>query len=231
MIQSIRSQLDTAMDRDPAARNRLEVLLCYPGVHAILLHRVAHGLWEHGWMITARLLSHLIRFLTGIEIHPGARIGQRVFIDHGAGVVIGETADVGDDVLLYQGVVLGGTSSDPVKRHPTVGDHVTIGAGSILLGPIQVGNDVTIGAGSVVTESLPPGKNVAGIPARILGTDSAEPTGLAEGTLDRLQRLVGESYSRILLRRLLSEQHVPGAIEEQSDLRFDTESFHRGGGI
>jgi serine O-acetyltransferase len=231
MISTIRRQIEAAKARDPAARNGLEVLLCYPGLHAVVLHRIAHELWDRGWVVLARFLSHLNRFLTGIEIHPGATLGERVFIDHGSGVVIGETADVGDDVLIYQGVVLGGTSSQPVKRHPTVGDRVTIGAGSILLGPIEIGEDATIGAGSVVTESIPSNVNVAGIPARILGMDEGNNSGLAPGDLDRLQQLVGESYSRILLRRMLSEQHIQDVIEEHGSVSFQADQFQKGGGI
>lgn len=231
MIATLRRQIQTAKARDPAARNTLEILLCYPGLHAVVLHRLAHGLWERGWIVLARFLSHLNRFLTGIEIHPGAEIGKRVFVDHGSGVVIGETAEVGDDVLIYQGVVLGGTSSEPVKRHPTVGDRVTIGAGSILLGPIEIGSDATIGAGSVVTESVPPDVNIAGIPARILGIDETNAGGLARGDLDRMQQLIGESYSRILLRRMLCDGEIQEVIREHSRISLQSDQFQEGGGI
>ncbi len=231
MINGIRRQIRAALENDPAARSELEVFLCYPGVHAVLMHRLAHSLWTGGWKLPARFLSHLTRFITGIEIHPGATLGEGVFIDHGSGVVIGETAEVGDDVVMYQGVVLGGTSMEPVKRHPTIGDHVTLGAGAILLGPIEVGDRAQVGAGSVVTESVPPGVRVAGIPARILGIGSSGGEGLVRGELDRMQQLVGESYSRILLRRMLSDDHILDAIQEQSSVSLDTEQFREGAGI
>lgn len=142
--------------------------MCYPGLHALWLHRVAHWLWKHKLRLSARLISHFGRFLTGIEIHPGACIGRRFFVDHGMGVVIGETAEIGDDVLMYQGVVLGGTSLEKKKRHPTIEDNVTIGAAAILLGPILVGENAMIGANSVVVKSVPPGATVVGVPGRVV---------------------------------------------------------------
>ncbi|MFW5924341.1 MAG: serine O-acetyltransferase [archaeon] len=165
MIGRIKEDIRTVLDRDPAARGTLEVLLTYPGLHAIWFHRVSHFLWTNGLKLAARLLSHIARFLTGIEIHPGATIGRRFFIDHGGGVVIGETAEIGDDVLMFQGCTLGGTSNEPVKRHPTVEDHVVIGAGAILLGPITIGEHSKIGGGSVVLEDYPPHSTVVGVPA------------------------------------------------------------------
>jgi serine O-acetyltransferase len=153
------------LERDPAARSAAEVVLCYPGLHALWLHRLAHRLHGRGWYLAARLVSHLGRGLTGVEIHPGARVGRRVVIDHGMGVVIGETAEVGDDVLLYQGVTLGGTSMERSKRHPTVGSRVVIGAGAKVLGPITVGDDARVGAGSVVTRPVEAGATVVGVPA------------------------------------------------------------------
>ena len=160
--------MQTVFARDPAARSRLEVLFCYPGLHALWLHRVAHFLWQRKLRFLARCLSHSNRFLTGIEIHPGARIGRRFFIDHGAGVVIGETAEIRDDVLIYQGVVLGGTTLEKKKRHPTVGNNVVIGSGAIALGAITIGDDARIGSGSVVVKSVPPGTTVVGIPGRVV---------------------------------------------------------------
>lgn len=157
----------TVFQKDPAARSRFEVLTCYPGLHAIWLHRVAHGLWKRNHLTLARFISHLGRFLTGIEIHPGAQIGRRFFIDHGAGVVIGETAIVGDDVLMYQGSVLGGTSSERVKRHPTIGNNVVIGAHAIILGDIVIGDESKVGSGSVVVQSVPSGATVVGVPGRV----------------------------------------------------------------
>jgi len=160
--------LQTVRAKDPAARGTLEILLCYPGLHALWWHRLAHPLW--GWRIPVlpRLLSHLGRFFTGIEIHPGARIGRRVFIDHGMGVVIGETAEVGDDCLIYQGVTLGGTSLSRGKRHPTLEEHVVIGSGAKVLGNIVVGHHSRVGSGSVVVKSAPPRSTIVGIPGRVL---------------------------------------------------------------
>src|SRR6185437_14926253 len=168
MSGHIREQFDTVFRRDPAARSVLEILLCYPGFHAVLLHRVAHRMYGAGWYTPARMVSQLSRTLTGIEIHPGATIGRRFFIDHGMGVVIGETAEIGDDVLLYQGVTLGGTGNEQGKRHPTIGDNVVIGTGAKVLGSIRIGNHVKIGAGSVVVHPVPDYSTVVGIPGRIV---------------------------------------------------------------
>jgi len=165
----LREDIETVLAKDPAARNTAEILLCYPGLHALWFHRVAAWLWRHRLRLLARLLCHISRFFTGIEIHPGARIGRRFFIDHGMGVVIGETAEIGDDVLVYQGAVLGGTSLQKTKRHPTVEDNVVIGAGAMLLGPITVGKGARIGAGSVVVKPVPAGATIVGVPGRIVG--------------------------------------------------------------
>jgi serine O-acetyltransferase len=164
----LRDDVRVAFRRDPAARSLAEILLAYPGVHAILLHRIAHGLWRRRLHLAGRFVSHWSRFLTGVEIHPGARIGQRVFIDHGMGVVIGETAEIGDDVLLYHGVTLGGTSLDKVKRHPTIEHDVVIGAGAKVLGPVTIGHHTRIGAGSVVVTDAPPHSTLVGVPARVV---------------------------------------------------------------
>ena len=168
MFRVIKEHIDTVFKEDPAARSTLEVLLCYPGLHAILLHRLAHRLWAWGIPLLPRLLSHLGRFLTGIEIHPGAAIGRRFFIDHGMGVVIGETTIIGDDVLLYQGVTLGGTGGQKGKRHPTLGNHVVVGTGAKVLGNITVGEWSKIGAGSVVVRSVPDHSTVVGVPGRVV---------------------------------------------------------------
>lgn len=165
-FKTLRSDIDSMMARDPAAKSRLEVILCYPGFHAVLIYRLAHGAWSHGFHLLGRWLSHLGRFLTGIEIHPGAEIGQRLFIDHGMAVVIGETAVIGDDVTLYQGVTLGGTSLKGGKRHPTLLDNVIVGAGAQVLGPITVGIGARIGANAVVLKDVPPNATMVGIPAR-----------------------------------------------------------------
>ena len=161
----------------------LEVLTCYPGLHAIWIHRVAHLLWRARLRLLARFISHLGRFLTGIEIHPGAKIGRRVFIDHGAGVVIGETSEIGDDVVLYQGVVLGGTSMEKKKRHPTIGHNVVVGAGAILLGAVDIADGAKVGAGSVVVHSVPVGTTVVGIPARPVETRTKLDLDLDHGKL------------------------------------------------
>lgn len=168
MFQQISEDVRSVFARDPAARSSLEVVLTYPGVHAVIVHRLAHGLWIRRWKLSARLLSMLSRAITGIEIHPGARIGRRFFIDHGMGVVIGETAEVGDDVTLYHGVTLGGTSWNKGKRHPTVADGVVVGAGAKILGPILVGEGARVGSNAVVTREVPPGATVVGIPGRIV---------------------------------------------------------------
>ncbi|CAD5375542.1 Serine acetyltransferase [Pseudomonas sp. OF001] len=168
MFERMREDIQSVFHRDPAARNTLEVLVCYPGLHAIWLHRVAHWLWSADWKLLARFVSHLSRWLTGIEIHPGARIGRRFFIDHGMGIVIGETAEIGDDVTLYHGVTLGGTSWNKGKRHPTLEDGVIVGAGAKILGPFTVGAGAKIGSNAVVTRAVPAGATAVGIPGRII---------------------------------------------------------------
>ena len=168
MFKTIREDIQGVFSRDPAARNIVEVLLCYPGLHAIWLHRIAHFFWHTGSRTFGRFISHSNRFLTGIEIHPGAKIGRRFFIDHGMGVVIGETTEIGDDVLLYQGVVLGGTSLKKKKRHPTLGNKVVVGTGAKILGPITLGDGAMVGAGSVVVKDVPADATVVGIPGRIV---------------------------------------------------------------
>lgn len=168
VLDRLREDVQTVFAKDPAARSMLEVLTCYPGLHAIWLYRVAHALWVHKFRFLARRLSHVTRRLTGIEIHPGATIGRRVFIDHGMGVVIGETAEVGDDVLIYKGVVLGGVSLEKTKRHPTIGNGVVLGTDAIVLGPIEVGNNAQIGSGSVVVKPVPAYATVVGVPGRVV---------------------------------------------------------------
>lgn len=166
LFSLLAEDLDCVFQRDPAARSRLEVLLTYPGVHAVGLQRIAHRLWCGNWRFSARVLSFLVRMLTQIDIHPGAVLGRRFFIDHGCGVVIGETAEIGDDVTMYHGVTLGGTSWNGGKRHPTLKSGVVVGAGAKILGPIEIGNNVRVGANSVVIESVPDGMTVVGIPGR-----------------------------------------------------------------
>jgi serine O-acetyltransferase len=168
MFQTLRRDIGSVLERDPAARNALEILFCYPGLHAVWGYRVSHWLWTHGFKLMARWVSHLARALTGIEIHPGAVIGPGFFIDHGMGVVIGETAEVGADVTLYHGVTLGGTSLAKGKRHPTLHDRVVVGAGAKILGAISIGEDSRIGANAVVVKSVPPNSVVVGVPGQIV---------------------------------------------------------------
>jgi len=168
MFRTIKEQIHTIFREDPAAKSIIEILLCYPGFHAIISHRLAHWLHRRKVPLLPRLISQTNRFFTGIEIHPGARIGRRFFIDHGMGVVIGETAEIGDDVLLYQGVTLGGTGNETGKRHPTLGNHVVVGSGAKVLGNIEIGDHVKIGAGSVVVKPVPDHSTVVGLPGRIV---------------------------------------------------------------
>ena len=224
MFDTIRRDVRAAMERDPAARSRLEVLLCYPGVHALCVHRVAHRLWRRGWVVTARLLSHVGRFATGIEIHPGALIGPGVFIDHGMGVVIGETAEVGENVTLYQGVTLGDTSHKREKRHPTLERNVVVGTGAAVIGAITLGEGTRVGAGSVVVRHVPPNSVVVGVPGKVIfrdgkrvvesvdleHTDLPDPLGRAiEQLLDRIHVLEGEVA---VLRRAVGDA-VPASRE------------------
>ena len=169
LLTLIREDLRCVFGRDPAARNVFEVLVTYPGLHALMAHRVAHRLWHGGWRFAARFLAFLARAVTNVDIHPGARIGRRFFIDHGAGVVIGETAEIGDDVTLYHGVTLGGTTWNAGKRHPTLEDGVVVGAGAKILGAIRIGAGARVGANSVVVREVPAGRTVVGIPGRIVG--------------------------------------------------------------
>lgn len=172
MFERMKEDIASVFHRDPAARNTFEVVTCYPGLHAVWLHRVAHALWRRNAFWLARAVSNFSRWLTGIEIHPGARIGRRFFIDHGMGVVIGETAEIGDDVTLYQGVTLGGTSWNKGKRHPTLEDGVVVGAGAKVLGPFSVGKGAKIGSNAVVTKAVPAGATAVGIPGRIITRDA-----------------------------------------------------------
>ena len=174
-LTSVREDVCAALEKDPAARSVLSVLT-YPGLHAVWLHRVEHALWERGFRVLARILSQFTRFLTGVEIHPGASLGRRVFIDHGMGTVLGETAEVGDDVHMFHGVTLGGDDDRPVKRHPTVEDGATLGANSTLVGDITIGTGATVGAGAVVARDVPPGVTVVGNPASVVQEEQSEET-------------------------------------------------------
>ncbi len=174
MFERLKEDIRMIKERDPAAKNYVEIFFCYPGLHAIWLHRIAHFFYQKGCYTTARLISHFDRWFTGIEIHPGAKIGRRLFIDHGMGVVIGETSEIGDDCLIYKGVVLGGTTLEKKKRHPTLGNRVIIGSNSTVLGAITIGDGSRIGSGSVVVKSVPAGKTVVGVPGRIVESITPE---------------------------------------------------------
>lgn len=220
MLASLRRDVRTVLERDPAARSALEVLLCYPGVHALAFHRVAHRLWRAGWTTLARWLSHVSRFVTGIEIHPAARIGPGLFIDHGMGVVIGETAEIGENVTLLQGVTLGGTSVRREKRHPTLGDNVVVGAGAKIIGAFTIGDNSRIGAGSVVVREVPPNAVVVGVPGRVTYRDGQRVGGIdlnqadlpdpvaraLEQLLDRISVLEADVET---LRKALDEERRP----------------------
>lgn len=212
-------------DRDPAARNWLEVLFCYPGLQALLFHRIAHALYRLKIPFIPRLISHLARFLTGIEIHPGAAIGQGVFIDHGMGVVIGETAIVGDYALIYQGVTLGGTGKESGKRHPTLGENVVVGAGAKVLGNIEIGNNVRIGAGSVVLRDVPSDCTVVGVPGRVVYRAGERVDPLDHGRLPDSEAQV----IRALLDRIeaLEQQMELLRQEQEPEIRVLSEAEHR----
>lgn len=172
MFKTLREDIKAVFERDPAVKSLLEVILCYPGLHAVIIYRIAHWFYQRKLFLIARLLSHIGRFLTGIEIHPGAKIGKGIFIDHGMGVVIGETAEIGDNVTIYQGATLGGTGKEKGKRHPTIGNNVVISSGAKVLGPFKVGDNSKIGAGAVVLKEVPPNCTVVGVPGRIVIKDN-----------------------------------------------------------
>jgi serine O-acetyltransferase len=237
MFKTLREDIQTVFTKDPAARSTPEVLFCYPGLHALWFHRLAHLLWRYKLRFLARLLSHLNRFLTGIEIHPGARIGKRFFIDHGAGVVIGETAEIGDDVLLYQGAVLGGTTLKKGKRHPTVGDNVVMGTGAVALGAITIGDRARIGAGSVVVKSVLPGATVVGIPGRITDDHRKPFMDLEHGNLPdpvaEAVRFVLREQDKLdeRLRILESDRGIASPTDELLEKIMVEAVFSQGGGI
>ena len=217
MFKILKEDIQTVFAKDPAAKSVLEVLFCYPGIHAIWLHRIAHFFWKHKLLFIGRFISHISRWLTGIEIHPGAKIGRRFFIDHGMGVVLGETAEIGDDVLMYKGVVLGGTSLEKKKRHPTLGNNVVVGTDAVVLGAINIGDGATIGAGSVVIREVPPGATVVGVPGRIgLGFSAEEIQNLEHGKLpdpiaDAIRFVMKEQEK--LDERIKKLESIEGLIE------------------
>lgn len=210
MFERTREDIQSVFHRDPAARSSVEVLLNYPGLHAIVFHRFAHWLWRNNWKLLARTVSSLSRWLTGIEIHPGAIIGRRFFIDHGMGVVIGETAEIGDDVTLYHGVTLGGTSWSKGKRHPSLGNGVVVGAGAKVLGPITVGSGGRVGSNSVVTKDVPEGATVIGIPGRVISRPETE----TERNREEMAKKIGfEAYG--------VTDHMPDPVAEAIHLLLD----------
>lgn len=212
MFNIIREDIKSVLDRDPAARNTLEVLFCYPGLHAIWAHRLSHGLWKSGWKLLARWLSQIVRGITGIEIHPGATLGRNFFIDHGMGVVIGETAEVGNDVTIYHGVTLGGTSLQKTKRHPTIEDHVVIGAGAMVLGAITIGAHSRIGANAVVVRSAPPNSVVVGVPGQVVvrTEQSLATRGKADLEHGRLPDTIAETLTALIAHVESLEKRVNG---------------------
>jgi serine O-acetyltransferase len=216
MLDRLREEIAVVYERDPAARNGWEVLTCYPGVHAALVHRLAHRLWEMGLKWLARFVSHLARWLTGIEIHPGARIGRRFFIDHGMGVVIGETAEIGDDCTLYHGVTLGGTSWNKGKRHPTLGDGVVVGAGAKILGPITIGAGAKIGSNAVVVKDVPAGATAIGIPARVIEAQDTAQAGrfAAYAVVRDLNDPVGKAMNELIAQCADNDQRIELLVAE-----------------
>jgi len=219
MFERLRAEIKAALERDPAARSWIEVLFLYSGLHAVLLHRVAHWLWQHRLRLTARWLSQVNRLLTGIEIHPGATIGRGLFIDHGMGTVIGETAEIGDDCTLYQGVTLGGTGKARGKRHPTLGDGVVVGVGASILGSIVIGDNSLIGAGAVVLQSVPPNCTAVGVPAKVVKERGqlVRAQAISGGTaVDPCEQCMAQINARFeqLERRLMEilENRAPAAV-------------------
>ena len=222
VYETIKEDVRTVFKKDPAARGVMEVLMCYPGLHAIWMHRIAHYLWQRKWWFCARLLSHISRFMTGIEIHPGAQIGRRFFIDHGSGVVIGETAEIGDDVHLYQGVVLGGVTLQKKKRHPTVGHHVMIGSGTIVLGPVVIGDGARIGAASLVVNDVPPHAVAVGVPARLgLGFSGKEIQEMAD---NKLPDPVADAF-KFLAKQMETLEKRMAEIEQHQGIRVELDQY------
>jgi serine O-acetyltransferase len=237
MFARLKEEIGVVFERDPAARNTWEVVTCYPGFHAMLVHRLSHRLWGSGLKWLARFISHIGRWLTGIEIHPGAHIGRRFFIDHGMGVVIGETSQIGDDCTLYHGVTLGGTSWNKGKRHPTLGKGVVIGAGAKILGPIEIGDGAKIGSNAVVVKSVPPGATAIGIPARIVESHEAQGRfaayGVSRDANDPLAQALHELISHTAeadqrIEHILAElKRLGGKIDERETAPFDPNQLDR----
>lgn len=223
MFERLKEDIRTIKERDPAAKNMIEILLCYPGLHALWFHRIAHHLYQQKWYTLARLISHFNRWMTGIEIHPGAKIGRRLFIDHGMGVVIGETTEIGDDCLIYKGVVLGGTTLEKKKRHPTIGNRVIIGSNSTILGAITIGDGARVGSGSVVIKSVPPGATVVGVPGRIIETPTPEKEeldfehGNLPDPLSDIMKMLLQLHQKLEERVKRLENQLYHAIQERNE--------------
>jgi len=233
-FRSVREDVAAVFEADPAARSYPEVLLCYPGLHAVWFHHLSHWLWRHHMRFLARFVSQVARLLTGIEVHPAAELGRRLFIDHGMGTVIGETAVIGDDVTLYQGVTLGGTGKEKGKRHPTIGNDVIIGSGAKVLGNITVGNNCRVGAGSVVLRNIPDNSTIVGVPGHIVLRNGkrvviSDPKEISDPMSDVFIRLAAEVHQ---IREQL-QQHTQARLEPEPILTMDQEwdTYSEGGGI
>lgn len=226
MVSHLKEDLKAVFDRDPAVRNVFEIILCYPGFHAVLFYRFSHWLWLNRFYLAGRFVSHLGRFFTGIEIHPGAKIGRGFFIDHGMGVVIGETAEIGDNCTLYHGVTLGGTSWAKEKRHPTLGDNVIVGSGAKILGPFTVGSNSKVGSNSVVVKEVPPNATVVGIPGRVV-ISADKPVGV-DLEHDKLPDPVAKAVSCMMDQISRLEDQVQTLKDEQKQLRADLAQAHAG---
>jgi serine O-acetyltransferase len=212
MISTLQNDIQSVLERDPAARNYWEILLCYPGLHAVWFHRIAHWFWTRRLKLLARWVSQLARGLTGIEIHPGATIGKRLFIDHGMGVVIGETAEIGDNVTLYHGVTLGGTSLHKGKRHPTLGNNVVVGAGAKILGAITIGDNCRIGANAVVVKDVPPNSVVVGVPGQIVVRSQPRQNGKPDLEHGLLPDAIGETVAQLVQHVQRLEERLNGHV-------------------
>lgn len=227
MFTRLQKDIQVVFERDPAAKSMWEVLLCYPGLHAIWLHRVGHYFYKRGWVVLPRMISNLARFLTGIEIHPGATIGEGLFIDHGTGIVIGETAEIGDNVTLYQGVTLGGTGKEKGKRHPTIGDNVVVASGAKVLGSFSVGDNSKIGAGSVVLKAVPPNSTVVGIPGQVVWHNGKKINGVSCGPIDLEHDDLPDPVQEMMLclqRNMLKMEERISQLEEELE-KNDTKSI------
>lgn len=227
LIKDLKEDIQTVFERDPAAKSTLEVILCYPGLHAIIMHRFAHFFYRKKLFLLARLISHFNRFLTGIEIHPGAKIGRRVFIDHGHGTVIGETTEIGDDVTIYQGVTLGGTGKEKGKRHPTIGNNVVISAGAHVLGSITIGSNSKVGAGSVVLQDVPSNCTVVGIPGRVKVRKDTPPRGIDlehHRISDPIAEIISDLQNKIAELETKIKKLENGFTQEKHQFESETSS-------